>query len=269
MSSRELQLIVNADDFGQSDDTVDATIECFEAGGLTSASLMAGMPATERALDFARAHPEFGFGVHLTFSAEPAERPLSDPQLVSCLVGGDGKLLSTREVRIRALLGRLVPQQLEREIESQVRSIQEAGVTVSHVDSHRHLHKFAPFRAALASVLPRLGIRRVRAVQDVYLRRPLASPTYWLGRRWRVSIRRAFETTEHFFMPSKEERPWAKPVSELVAALGAGSLEVGVHPGFAHGWRDRDRLAAIELARSLPGGVKLVNWRTVAMGEDR
>ena len=45
MPSRELQLVVNADDFGQSDDTVDATIECFEAGALTSATLMAGMPA--------------------------------------------------------------------------------------------------------------------------------------------------------------------------------------------------------------------------------
>ena len=51
MPSRELQLIVNADDFGQSDDTVDATIECFEAGALTSATLMPGMPASERALD--------------------------------------------------------------------------------------------------------------------------------------------------------------------------------------------------------------------------
>jgi predicted glycoside hydrolase/deacetylase ChbG (UPF0249 family) len=269
MSSRELQLIVNADDFGQSDDTVDATIECFAAGALTSATLMAGMPATDRALAFAREHPELGFGAHLTFSADPAEHPLADPELVPCLLGYDGKLLSTRELRMRALLGRLVPQQLEREIEAQVRAIQEAGVTVSHVDSHRHLHKFAPFRAALTRALPRLGIRRVRAVQDVYLRRPLASPTYWLGRRWRVSIRRAFETTEHFFMPSKEDRPWGKAVSQLVAALGAGSLEVGVHPGFEEGWRDRDRLAALELARSLPGGVKLVDWRTVAIGEDR
>jgi predicted glycoside hydrolase/deacetylase ChbG (UPF0249 family) len=66
MSSRELQLIVNADDFGQSDETVEATIECFESGALTSASVMPGMPATERAVEFARTRPELGFGVHLT-----------------------------------------------------------------------------------------------------------------------------------------------------------------------------------------------------------
>ena len=269
MSSRELQLIVNADDFGQSDDTVDATIECFEAGALTSASLMPGMPATHRALAFAREHPELGFGVHVNLSADPAERPLSDPELVSCLVREDGTLLSTREVRVKALAGRLVPQQLEREIEAQVRAVLDAGVPVSHVDSHRHLHKFAPVRRAFVSVLPRLGIRRVRAVQDIYMRRPLRSPTYWFGRRWRASIRCAFETTEHFFMPSKTEQPWSDPVAELVRGLGATSLEIGVHPGFAEAWRDRDRIAVVELAGVLRGRVQLVDWRALGGGAGR
>ena len=149
-----------------------------------------------------------------------------------------------------------MPQQLEREIEAQVRAVLDAGVPASHVDSHRHLHKFAPVRAALASVLPRLGIRRVRAVQDLYLSRPLRSPTYWLGRRWRASIRRAFETTEHFFMPSKSDRPLGEPVARLVAGLEAGSLEIGVHPGRAEAWRDRDRASALELVRRLRRAVR-------------
>jgi hypothetical protein len=263
MPSRELQLIVNADDFGQSDETVDATIECFKAGALTSATLMPGMPASERALEFARAHPEHGFGVHLTLSADPARRPLADPELVPCLVHTDGTLLSTREVRAKALAGRLVPEQLEREIEAQVRSVLGSGVPVSHVDSHRHLHKFAPVRAALANVLPRLGIRRVRAVQDLYVSRPLTSPTYWLGRRWAASIRRAFETTEHFFMPSKMASPWSEAAAGLVARLEGGSLEIGVHPGFVEDWRDRDRTSVVELVRTVGGRVQLVDWRTL------
>ena len=53
----------------------------------------------------------------------------------------------------------------------------DAGVPVSHVDSHRHLHKYGPFAGALRRVLPGLGIERVRNVQDVYLRRRLLSPT--------------------------------------------------------------------------------------------
>jgi predicted glycoside hydrolase/deacetylase ChbG (UPF0249 family) len=269
MSSRELQLIVNADDFGQSEDTFDATVECFEAGALTSATVMPGMPATERALEFGRAHPEFGFGVHLTLCADPLSRPLCDPALVPSLVRADGTLLSTREVRMKAVLGRLVPQELEREIEAQVRVVVEAGIPVTHVDSHRHLHKFEPVRRALESVLPRLGIRRARAVQDIYLSRPWRSPTYWLGRCWRNSLRRPFETTEHFFMPSMEERPWAQPLATLIEGMEANSFEIGVHPGRSEEWRDRDRAAALELAGSFRRPVTLVNWRTLSAGATR
>ena len=266
MPSRELQLMVNADDFGQSDETLEATIECFEAGALTSASVMPGMPATERAVEFARTHPELAFGVHLTLCAEPLWQPLSDPGLVPSLVRPDGTLLSTREVRMKAMLGRLPADELEREIETQIRAVSDAGVPVTHIDSHRHLHKLAPVRKALERVLPRHGIRRVRAVQDVYLKRPLRSPTYWLGRRWRHSVRNAFETSEHFFMPSKNDEPWARPLAAMIEGMAAESLEVGVHPGRAEVWRDRDRTSTLELARCLPGRVKLVDWRTLTAG---
>lgn len=264
MSSRDakLQLIVNADDFGKSDETVAATIECFDAGALTSATIMPGMPATESAIAFALERPELDYGVHLVFTGEAGERPVSDPELVPCLVGDDGSLLSARTVRMKALLGKLVPEQLVREIQAQVGIVLEAGVPVSHVDSHRHLHKFAPFRSALAGVLPRLGIARVRAVQDVYLKPAWRSPTYWLRNRWRAQIRRAFETTDHFFMASTTEPPWAGPLLEVLRGVGAGSIEVGVHPGREEPWRDRDRIAALELA-SLRDGIERVDWRTI------
>ena len=40
-----MRLVLNADDFGYSDDTVEATIECFACGALTSATIMPAMPA--------------------------------------------------------------------------------------------------------------------------------------------------------------------------------------------------------------------------------
>lgn len=49
------KLIVNADDFGFDDETVDWTIKGFEAGKITSATMMAGMPATERVVEYAKA----------------------------------------------------------------------------------------------------------------------------------------------------------------------------------------------------------------------
>jgi predicted glycoside hydrolase/deacetylase ChbG (UPF0249 family) len=259
--SRPVRIILNADDFGCSEETVEATVQCFEQGLLTSATIMVGMPATEAALDFARRHPEHSYGVHLQFVGDGAERPVCAPRLIPRLVDADGLLLPTNEVRLRALLRRVPVDQIEREATAQIESVASAGVPVSHVDSHRHLHKFAPFREALRRALPRLGIDRVRNVQDVYLSPPLRSPTYWAGPVWRRSLMRAFATTEHFYMPtSAHDRDW----HALAARLPAGeTLEVGMHPGIG-GWQreERDSLEPFALAVRRAGH-ELVSWSSV------
>jgi predicted glycoside hydrolase/deacetylase ChbG (UPF0249 family) len=257
-----MRIVLNADDFGFSDDTVNATIGCFEAGTLTSASLMAGMPATDRAVAFALEHPEYSYGVHLTFVGDGTERPAAPAADVPALVDADGRFPRTNVVRLRALAHRLPQRQIEREVEAQVAAIQEQGVAISHVDSHRHLHKFAPFRAALARVLPRLGIERVRNVQNLYLRRPFGSPTYWFGPVWRRALMRSFTTTDHFYMAtSSGDADWTPLLAFLPRDV---TLEVGAHPGDVDDWRrvERDALAAFAAAAAAHGH-ELVPWTSI------
>jgi predicted glycoside hydrolase/deacetylase ChbG (UPF0249 family) len=256
-----MRIVLHADDFGASKETVQATIECLERGALTSVSLMPAMPATAEAVEYARTHPDVDAGVHLTFVGEGDERPLSDPEAIPGLVGDDGRFLPTRTVRLRALARRLPVEQIEREIVAQVTAVRDEGVEISHVDSHRHLHKLPSFREALIRTLPAFGIRRVRAVQDVYLRKPLRSPTYWLGGHWQRGLARAFLTSDHLYMPtSAGDVGWEQPLTEIARGL-TGTLEVGVHPGYED-WRDGEResvLAFAELARG--DGHELVSWK--------
>lgn len=257
-----MRIVLHADDFGASDETVRATIECFEQGALTSASVMPAMPGTDEAVAFAREHPELDIGVHLTFVGEGDERPLSAPSAIPALVDGTGRFLPTRVVRLRALAHRLPVEQIEREIVAQIETVREQGLVISHVDSHRHLHKLPSFREALVRVLPRFGITRVRAVQDVFLRRPLRSPTYWLGRGWQKRLAAAFTTTDHMYMPtSAGDCGWEEPLARAIQQLEGRTLEVGVHPGYGD-WRDGERrsvLAFAEIARR--EGHELVSWR--------
>jgi predicted glycoside hydrolase/deacetylase ChbG (UPF0249 family) len=257
-----MRIVVNADDFGYSAETVRATIECIDAGSVTSATIMPGMPATGEAVVFALRRPEISFGVHLTFVGDDQERPIADPADVPSLVGVDGRLRGTNPIRVLGLLGRLPVDQLEREIVAQVEAVRGQGVPVSHVDSHRHLHKYLSFRRALRRALPRLGIARVRNVQDVYLRRPLVSPTVWLGRRWRRDLMAGFATTDHFYMPATAgDTMW----NELLLRLPLGdTLEVGVHPGYEEEWRTNERRAVHEFApAATKQGHTLISWREV------
>jgi predicted glycoside hydrolase/deacetylase ChbG (UPF0249 family) len=257
-----VQLVINADDFGASDDTVAATIECFDQDLLTSSTLMVGMPATDAALAFALARPEFSYGVHLQFVGDGRERPVCEPRLVQDLVDDDGRLLPTNVVRGRALRRRIDVEQIEREVIAQVDVVRSAGVPVSHVDSHRHLHKFPPFREGLRRALPRLGITRVRNVQDTFLRRPRGNPTYWVGPGWRRALMRTFTTTDHFYMPTTAHDPdWAELAFRLPRT---GTLEVGLHPGSEDPWRIEERRALAPFVEEVRRrGHKLVGWDAI------
>jgi len=257
-----MRIVITADDFGFSDDTVDATVDCFTAGAITGASIMANMPATGRAIDYAKAHPEFSYGVHLTLVGDGIERPVTPPDTLPGLVDAQGNFAGGRTVRIGAVLRRLPRAGVEAEIRAQIGRILDAGVPVAYVDSHKHMHKIGLFRSALARVLDEFGITRVRSVQDVYLHRPWTSATFWLGPLWRRQLRRRFRTTERFYMSTTtEDTSWGE---DLLQHVAADTLEVGGHPGHDEPWRAQEKadlMAFAPLARAR--GHDLVGWRDI------
>jgi predicted glycoside hydrolase/deacetylase ChbG (UPF0249 family) len=224
---------------------------------------MPDAPASAEAIAFARGASDVSYGVHLTFVGDGPERPVSPPADVRTLVDGSGRLQRTNRVRLAAVLGRLSIPEIEREIAAQIDWLRSHGIEVSHVDSHRHLHKYGPFREALGRVLPKLGVHRVRNVQDVYLRRPIVSPTVWLGRRWRADLTRRFVTTDHFYMPaSTGDTSWT---ALLRGQSPRGqTLEIGVHPGETEDWRQLEAQGAVEFAgEAMAAGHRLVTWREI------
>jgi predicted glycoside hydrolase/deacetylase ChbG (UPF0249 family) len=257
-----VRVIVNADDFGYSADSVRATIDCIEQGVITSASIMPNLAATTEALNYARCNSEFSFGVHLTLVGDWSARPIAPLNELPNLVSRDGTFLPANTARLGALLGRLPVEELEREISAQIEFVATSGVSISHVDSHRHLHKFPNVRLALDRVLPRFSISRVRTVQDVYRRKPLLSPTVWLGSRWRRELAQRFETTDHFYMPTTTgDRDWEAALVGTLGHLDGKTLEVGVHPGYEEDWRSSELQAATRFSKAArDAGYELVGW---------
>jgi predicted glycoside hydrolase/deacetylase ChbG (UPF0249 family) len=256
-----LEIIVNADDFGHSADTANATIACFEAGALTSATIMPNMPCTKYAAEYARHNPQFSFGIHLTLVSDTIEAPVLDPSALPTLTRLDGRFHASNRVRFDSVLGRLPVEQIADEITAQITSLRDQDVPISHVDSHGHLHKFKPFREALQRVLPHFGINRVRNVQSVYVRKPLLSPTYWLGGFWRTAIEEKFVTTDRFYMPASADDGalWSESLFTLLPTQG--TLEVGIHPGFQQEWRRREYNAAHIFAKKIEAlGHRMITW---------
>ncbi len=263
-----MRLILHADDFGASQDIYTATVDCFDKGVLTSASLMPLMPYSHEAIGYAKSHPEFSFGAHLTFARVTVERPVSDPGMIPHLVNEDGEFMNSDQIRTKAFLHKIPIGEIEREIEAQLGYFRDHGLNLSHIDSHCHIHKLGHFPEALARVLPRFSINRVRTVQNIYVRKPLRSPTYWLGDYWAWRIRKKFITTDNFFMPRETEGyEWARDYSwlnKVIAGCHGKTIEMGFHPGFL-GWNDQERRALLCLADfAREKAMALTNWQEIA-----
>lgn len=107
-------LIVNADDLGADDGTTRGIIAAHERGIVTSASLMVDMPGARSAVRAARAHPQLGLGLHVSFTAGRRIPDLGD-------VGA-----------------------LRRELERQLDLFVDlTGQDPTHIDSHHHVHRRA------------------------------------------------------------------------------------------------------------------------------
>ncbi|MDR1133345.1 MAG: ChbG/HpnK family deacetylase [Synergistaceae bacterium] len=163
-----MEKIINADDFGMSDDINRAIERAFERGCVTSASLATNGARAGDALKFARDNPSLRIGVHLTLTEGP---PLSDPASLPLLVGADGRLAHgfARLLWLSFTRESDLLEQAELEWRKQIDAALEYGIVISHLDSHRHVHMIpALFRLAVR-LRREYGVPRLRIVNEDFL----------------------------------------------------------------------------------------------------
>ena len=122
---------------------------------------MANGAAFEDAVEIARAKPGLGIGCHIVLTDGV---PLSPPSEIPTLLGPDGKSFrpSLTQFALAVLLDRVREDEIAREATAQVRRLQDAGLTVTHLDTHKHTHILPRRRPPAANgVAERLGIRAV------------------------------------------------------------------------------------------------------------
>jgi len=127
--------IVHADDIGMCHAANEGAFEALANGPATCGSIMVPCPWFREAADHARAHPELDLGVHLTLNCEWDHYrwgPLAGRSAVPSLLDDQGFLpRTTLEVAQRAR-----PEEVAIELRAQVERALEAGVDVTHLDSH-------------------------------------------------------------------------------------------------------------------------------------
>jgi hopanoid biosynthesis associated protein HpnK len=152
-------LIVNADDFGFTSGVNRAIVEAHTLGVVTSSTLMANGKAFAEATDLAQRTPGLSIGCHVVLiDGEPVLPPDQIPTLTSSLRFRDG----LKQFAARSLAGRMSAEEIAAEAAAQIRRIQSTGISVSHVDTHKHTHVFPQILRPLLKAAADCGVRAVR-----------------------------------------------------------------------------------------------------------
>jgi predicted glycoside hydrolase/deacetylase ChbG (UPF0249 family) len=259
------RLIINADDFGLAPGVNRAIVELQLAGALSSATLMANGPFFSPAVYMAFAQPALGVGCHVVLvDGSPCLRTAEVPSLVD-----PRNPLSFRTTVgtffADLLRGRIREEEIEAEAVAQIRRIQSSGITVSHIDSHKHVHAFPRVLAPLLRAARQCGVRCVRNPFEPWWSLKATRPAGTV-RRMQVHVMRtqgrAFSrlTREHDMITADGSMGLLATgvldesvLRSLLQAMPSGTWELVCHPGYSDRALDeaRTRLrASREVERS-------------------
>jgi len=158
------QLIVNADDFGMSEEVNDAIIRAHRDGVLTSTSLMVSGDAFEQAVKLAKENPRLAIGIHLVTVVGKSVLPKREiPSLV------DDEQNFSNNPTAAGLKYFFSPQsrrEIRKEIAAQFERFQATGLRLSHIDGHLHLHVHPVIFNTALQLGIKYGARRMRVPDE-------------------------------------------------------------------------------------------------------
>ena len=238
------RLAVTADDFGLSHE-VNAAVEIAHRDGiLTAASLMVGSPGAAEAVKIAKRTRSLKVGLHLTMVEA---RPVLPPSGIPDLVDNNGFL--------RADMGRFgadiffrpsVWRQMKAEIEAQFEAFAKTGLTLDHVNAHKHFHIHPTLARIVIDLAKRYGAGFLRVPSEParIVAAVDGASAGWTGRvmgpwsAWlRAKARRAgLATPDQVFGLAWSGAMTRERLLALAKRLPPSFTEIYTHPAIASGF---------------------------------
>jgi chitin disaccharide deacetylase len=254
-------LIVTADDFGLHEAVNEAVQQASQQGILTAASLMMGAPASADAVRRARELPRLRVGLHLVLiDGAPLLPAAQVPQLVD-RSGQFGSRMALDGARY--FLSGNARRQLEAEIRAQFRGFAATGLTLDHVNAHKHFHLHPTLLTLMLRVGREYGMRAVRYPYEPARQRGGASLSEHAAAAalhpWLLLMRRRLRSAglihnDQVFGIGRSGAMDEATLMHALRALPAGVTEIYLHPATLSGaaiapsmaaYRHADELAAL------------------------
>ena len=136
-------LIINNDDAGMSHSSNIGTFEGFEKGVITSSTIMVPCPWFSEIVEYAKANPKRDFGIHLTLTSEWKYyrwTGIAPKESVKGLYDPNGYLWGS----IEDVYKHATPKHALIEGRAQIQRALDAGINITHIDSHMGTYQLNP-----------------------------------------------------------------------------------------------------------------------------
>ena len=160
------ELIVNADDFGISQEVNDAVLYCFQNNLINQTTLMVNMPFTEEAVEMAKLNGfDKNVGLHLNLVEGV---PLTNGIKSTCLCENgefNGSIMKIRKNRF--CLDSKTKKSVSEEIEAQLKKYLSLSIGKKHIDSHQHSHTNPSIISILFPLLEKYRFESIRLTKNI------------------------------------------------------------------------------------------------------
>lgn len=249
---KSLKIIINADDCGINE-SVDKEIERFiQMGKITSTTVMANMDDLKGAVRlFSLYRDMISFGVHINLTDG---EPLTYSQLLldyGYYKEVNGKILLNGYPFIHKILPRSVQKEILVECLAQINQVRDAGINISHIDSHHLMHTSLSMRYITPQILNDSGVKKMRRARN-YM--PAKGINFYVRQLWfqymknKVHGLKSTNYMESFLAFIKLENQKLRM---------SGSLELMVHPG-GNNKEEQQMMLAMDFA-TIPN-IQLINY---------
>lgn len=147
-----MRVILNADDFGLSHTINESIAIAYDQGVLTSTTLLVFREATVEAVEYARARPNLGIGIHLDL----------DKFFDFEVNGHFGVTIEDIDQDVYEYYTTQKTDELRREIYRQLEQFQKFGLLPTHLDGHHNIHMFPQVLPYVVEAMQRYGLGRMR-----------------------------------------------------------------------------------------------------------
>jgi chitin disaccharide deacetylase len=227
------KLIISGDDFGLHSSINEAIEKGFQEGVLTSASILVNGKKFDEAVRISKRNPKLGIGLHFNIIEGLS---IAGEKNVSSIVDEKGLFFDSHNTLAKKIIiGKAKLEEIELELDAQINYCNKSGLSITHIDSHRHLHMLPEVYKLVVKVSNKYGINKFR-----YLNPPLVDISVSINFKIILSIffkiiKNRFTknviTPDYFLGFFNSGNLKYNYIHDVLKKIKSGIIEIGFHPG--------------------------------------